>query len=449
MRWKTTTVLLLVTVGLGAFISLYEIKQPGTEERKRKSIRVLDLPQETITALEIDVPNAALSLRNQDGVWRLEPDGARADAAMVRQILSYSSGYTAERALEPEDLGAYGLEPPLGTIVFTAADGLTTTLRIGEPTPVGGNRYAMVEGRPDVYIVTAGLFDLANQDEELYADAFFFRPQRWEVAELRISTPEHEGVLTQEDGRWTLREPVADRADQGALSSLFNALAQTAIQRRVGPKPDEAALAEYGLAPPEAALTARLTDGREVTVSFGRRLQTLPQFRYAMRSDEPLLYAVRPEDVEKLLPDPGALRAKAPVEFFMADVRRVSVTGPEGAWTMSREEGAGWSSESEDLVLDGLKVSKFLGTLADLRAEGFAEDAVDSAVYGLDEPAGRIEIWTFEEVPQQVIVGAPVREGPSRYARLEPRGVTAILPQQLEGLLYTRLSDFTSSQPSE
>ena len=79
--------LLTATIGIGAYLSLYELRQPPTEERERRSKQVVDIPAEAITQIALDLPRAKLTLTRREHGWTLSPTGFRADESLVQRIL--------------------------------------------------------------------------------------------------------------------------------------------------------------------------------------------------------------------------------------------------------------------------------------------------------------------------------------------------------------------------
>ncbi len=61
-RWKTLLLLLVATVGVGAYISLYEIRQPSREALERLSKQILSIPAESVTQLVLDLPQVKATL---------------------------------------------------------------------------------------------------------------------------------------------------------------------------------------------------------------------------------------------------------------------------------------------------------------------------------------------------------------------------------------------------
>ena len=99
MRFNTTAVLVLAMIGLGAYLSLYEIRQPPPEEREQLSKVIVTLAPEQATQLALDLPTAQATLTRHDGLWRLSPQGFRADEGLISKILIRLNPLMAERTL--------------------------------------------------------------------------------------------------------------------------------------------------------------------------------------------------------------------------------------------------------------------------------------------------------------------------------------------------------------
>lgn len=172
MRWKTTVVLLLATVGIGAYIALYEIKQPTPEQRPRVAKRVARIPSDTVIRMTIESPQATLTLTREGTVWHFDPEGFRADPQRISRILAYTESLFANRILsdsaeQPLEPSMFGLDPAVGRLTLLTDEG-ETTLHFGEATAVAGYRYLQRADRPEVFIIATGLFDAINQPLETF-----------------------------------------------------------------------------------------------------------------------------------------------------------------------------------------------------------------------------------------------------------------------------------------
>jgi hypothetical protein len=456
MRWKTTVALLAVTVAVGAYVSLYEIRQPTSQERERRSKRLLSLPAQTVTQLAVELPQAKVTLSRSGSGWRMGPQGFRADESLVDQLLTHVSSLMAERTLsgtpqKPLDLKSFGLDPALGQLTFQAS-GRSTTLRIGETTPVGNNRYASLSGRPDVFIVSSALFDLANQPSEKYRDSLLVRFNTWLADGVTVSMPTGGFSFTRAEDAWrvSLAPGITDQADRAEVNNLLSRLGALAIKRVMDDAPQIEQRFTWGFDTTETELTLAQRDMPTTMVFVGAPLPDDASLRYAKRSDEPSLYAVASADVEALVSDPQRLRKQACVEFFTSEVTKLEVGQGTSPWMIERVD-AQWRVAGSDVVLEMSKVAELLNKLSDVRVSGFIDEpASDLVRYGLSPHSGSIVVWTMgNDQPQRLLIGAAVEGSEERYGRIESRNVVVRLPASITELLATTTGQLRPAAPSQ
>lgn len=465
MRWKTTLLLLVATIGLGAYISLYEIRQPLPEERARLTKRVLSLEPETAGQLALTMPLATVTLAKTETGWvvRLSPGtppdgGVRADPSRIDRLLGQLASLTAERVLSPRpdhplDLHAFGLDPAVGQLTV-AGSGTSHTLLFGEATPVADNRYAKLADRPEVFVLSSALFNDVNQPRERFRDPLLIRVGEWTLNTVSVTSSATTYTLTRANQRWQLGPPINDEADRAALSTMLHQLSEIMIKRFVNDAPQADQLAAWGFDYPSAEVRLEQGDpSAAVTLVFGKPLPDDPSLVYAKRSDETAVYAVALTDLEPLLASPQTLRSMSPFEFFTNTVTRVELKeGDATRWTIERQEGR-WRAEGSASPLDAQPVDVFLDQLADLQVSGFVDaPSTDLARYGLRPSAGVISVWTLNtEQPQSLTIGAAVEGSAERYGQIDGRAVIVKLPGTVADLLATTLDRFRSpaTQPPD
>src|SRR5438552_10766283 len=88
MRTRTTVVLLLLVVAVGAYISFYESKRPNTEEASRRAQNVINFDRDKIEGIAIQNGDERITLKRVDKKWRLEsPVKDLADGSVVESLL--------------------------------------------------------------------------------------------------------------------------------------------------------------------------------------------------------------------------------------------------------------------------------------------------------------------------------------------------------------------------
>jgi hypothetical protein len=454
MKWKSTLVLLSVTVAVGAYVSLYELKQPSPEMREDLAKRVLTLVQDEVQRIAIQGPQGEVTVVRAGTDWQLETPRVRADGGVVESLLNETEWLAAERVLsgtpaQPIDPSTYDLDSPSARLTLTTKDGHETSLLFGEPTAVGPSRYLKLADRPEIFVVASSLYERLDQPTESFRDPLLIRFNSWETTELTVNAADRRFMLTRSGHDWALAQPFADRADRTEVSGLLNRVSGLRIRRFVTDAPGDAPLSTWGLdqPAPEVALVQPEPVGR-ITLLFGSAVADDQTLVYAKRSDEPSVYAVSSEAVAALSPDPHGLRAKVCFEFFASQVTKVEGRRGEALWVAERKDGE-WREPTSGQLLDAQRVEDVLSTLADLRLSGFVEEAPgDLSRFGLDPPAGQLIVWTAEQAePQRLVIGATIPDSTNRYGRIAGRSAVVRLPEIAAQLLDTSLEQF--SPPAE
>ena len=145
MRGRTTLILALLLLGLGAFYYLYEVRGPGAD---RGPAKALTFQPEEVTAIEIERPDGTVRIerRKEPEGWTLTaPLEYPADQTTVDALLRTLRDAVIERTLEAAEgtIGEFGLAKPAATVSLTrTGSGEPLRLAIGDRLPVGHTVYA-------------------------------------------------------------------------------------------------------------------------------------------------------------------------------------------------------------------------------------------------------------------------------------------------------------------
>lgn len=457
MKWKTTLVLLGVTVGVGVYVSRYELKQPSSEEREQRAKHVLDLDPSAVTNIALDFPlTKSLTLTRTDAGWRLGPGKLRADESRILALLHQLSPLMAPRTLtgttdHPLDLKGFGLDPAQGRLTLeTAAGRPATTLLFGELTPVGGHRYLKLADRPEVHLIDPALFDDANQFPDAFRDPRLVRLTAPMIQTLTVRTPMARYTLARRDGTWHLTEPVDDLAEAKAADELATTLAAMRIKRFVDDHPQVELIPTWGLDQASVELAVQTGGGAPaLAVFFGTPIAEDHTLVYAKRRDEAHVYGVAREDVERFAKTPEALRAAACFSLSVGHVVKLSIakTGG-GAWTIVKRDGQ-WTDAQDGTVLETAKVEELARALTAVSVTGFVASPAALSTYGLEPPQGALEVWHADaSAPQRLLIGEVVPGSAERYIKLEPRQVIARAPASVIGWLGYTVAQLKPEPPS-
>lgn len=309
MHWKTTAVLLGLTVAVGAYVSLYELRQPDREARRRQATEVWDVPDDAARLRLAWAGRPEVVLVRDGASWRLTPGGYRADLHYVEGVLG-ALRLHASRTLTPHALAEFGLAPPEASLTIDQR-----TLLIGRLTPVPGSRYVKLADRPEVHVVDAAAIEAADKPAEHFRDRALLRVEPWEMHQVVWVDRDRVVKVSRSGDAWQLGDPPQPADDQAVMRWLaqWSSLPISAFVNDAAQPADRDA-AQLGA--PAQRLELTLDGGRTLTVSLGAAVPEHPELRYAGRDDEPAqLYGVAEADLDVLeQSSEGLEKNEAPAE---------------------------------------------------------------------------------------------------------------------------------------
>jgi len=455
MNPRTTGILFLLAVALGAFVWFYEIegeeaRKAGEEAAKRLFPGTESEDVEWIALTTAD--GHAVRVERRDGAWVFtEPPALRPDAFALDGIASSLVQLASEASYaKPQPPEVYGLGAGANEIAF-GVGGQERRVRIGAKAPMGGNSYVSVVGADEVYAVrTYRVTALAKRLEEL-RDKRILDFDRDAVRGVAIRWPDGGVVLAREGEEWLLREPIEGRADGSSVDTLLSNLS---FLRATGfedtPSPDE----ESGLAQPELEIELTLApeqeggEARSVTLAMGKALPSGDRLVRAGGQTRYRVPAARIDDVPRKV---VAWRFKELARFTADDARRIemSLRGASGSSldvTATRAEDGTWSSLPEAMDPEGIRT--LVDELARLRARDILADemgADELRGLALEPPNARFVVRGAEgDTPLADVRLGVVREGGGIAAQAAGSATVFELDPALAELVPVSLDAFRS-----
>jgi hypothetical protein len=418
---KSTLLLLVVLLGLGAYIYFVDSKKPvGEADAKEKAFA--GIKADDIEEIQIKSAMGETSrLRKSDGNWRIvEPVMADTDQGELSSITSTLPELDIQRTVteEPSDLKRYGLDPVRIEVTFREK-GKTDEhhLFIGDKTPTGTDVYARTQDRKRVILLNASLDSTFNKNTFALRDKSVLKFDRDKVTSLELTNKSGTMQFAKSGTEWKIVKPLAARADFGGVESIVERLHSLQMQGIVTADAGTD-LKKYGLDKPAATIAVGTGSARAVLL-LGSTENAVVNAKDASR---PMVFTLAPTidmDVFKPIAD---LRRK---DLF--DARPFTVTRIElrrGTDTMAFEKSKNkdekeiWKNAAGKEV-DEMKMEDLLNRVTGLRADSF-ETAAPAA---LKTPAltvtarfddGKMETVTFARNGADVVAGRADEPGAAK-----------------------------------
>ncbi len=383
MNPRTTGILFLVAIALGAFIVFYELE--GEEGRKRAEERTQQLFRD-IDADDIEwmalttTDGTKVRARRSDEGWTLtEPLEFPADEFAFDGMASAVANMTSVAVYEdPQDLEVYGLDDEALEVTF-GAGGADYKLRTGDKAPVGGNAYAWIPGEEAVYMVSLVRTNGLRKAFDNLREKRLLRFDPDSVESFSASWPGGRVDLVRSEEGWTMTAPVEGPADQRVLDDVLSALS---FLRAVGFQDKRRGDAAVGLVEPAYAVELKLApaeeggEPRSLSLKIGS--VELDGVLHA-RAASPSLYWIDPVRLESFPTELDAYRYKQLADFELGAAKRVELAfeseeaGQSYLVTASASD-EGWSSSPDLMSPD--TIQRLLEELSDLEARRILAERV-------------------------------------------------------------------------
>ena len=407
---RSTAMLLVVALGLGAYIYFVESERPpggGPEPLEA----VFDFESDAIIRLSVTAAGGDHTVIEKiDERWQLvEPFTGTVDVTEVVAMSSSLAALKLQRVVaEPEeatDLTVYGLGEPRIEVAVTTTAGIDARLLIGEQTPTGGDLYATIAESNRVFLISGYLDSTFNRTTFDLRDKTILDFTRDQVDSLEITGADLAIRLQRVDSRWSLVHPIEAHADLSVTDGLVGRLSTGQMAAIEAESTD--ALASYGLDSP------RLT----VTVGLGSSAATLligdatpAGTVYARDAGRDLVFTVDEALLTELTQGVDEYRRKNLFAFRPFNATGLEIDRDDERWVFEKAEATaedeedGWRRIAPDEGdVEPSAMDDLLAKLSNLRAESFvaSRDAT-----GLDASAWTLLV-TFDEggAQERVVVG--------------------------------------------
>lgn len=411
MNPRTTGLLLLAALLLGAFVYVYEIREDedGGGRAAAGDELFAGIDADDVAWIELSTTDdRAVRAEREGGGWRLTRPGTyEADSVALSGMASQLAGLDIEGRVEGDaPLEDFGLGDAAEVVRFEAA-GSVYTLSMGKRTPVGSNTY--VRGDPGsgiAYVSTWRTNALRKRLADL-RDRRVIDFDHASVDRVEVAWPDGGVTLARSDGTWRLVRPVSEPADRATVETLLSDLAFLRADDFVEqPLSDE----EAGLDAPVGRVRIAGADDEGEPFALDLAFGDVRDAHRIVRGPTGTLYLVEVERLDDIPREVLAYRDKALGDFDVADARGLALTFSTDARTRvfeARLASGRWRSVPEAVPEE--RVRAMVTALSRLEATAIVADAMgeaERAALGLEPPRVRVRVTGAQgEVLADVVFG--------------------------------------------
>jgi len=394
---RSTIALVVVLVGLGAYIYFVTWKKTDTDSTASKQEKVFaGLQADKIDELRITSEKGDVTtLKKENGAWQLtSPIATKADETEVSGITTNLGTVDITRVIDenPASLKEFGLDKPHVEVDFKrAGDKDFQKLFIGEKSPTGASLYARRNDDKKVFLIPAFQENTFNRSTFDLREKTLVKFDRDKVDGVEITADGKTVAIAKEGSDWKLTKPLQTKADFGAVEGLVGRLGTAQMKSIVTMDASAADLKKYGLDKPQETVTLDVGSAR-ATLQLGSKAED--NTVYARDTSRPMVMTVESALADDLKKGADEYRRKDIFEFRPFNATHIEFTrnGQTVAFDKVKNTGKDaqtnpdmWkrvSPSAKDVSKDTM--DSMLSRLSNMRASSFVDSTANT---GLDKPA--------------------------------------------------------------
>jgi hypothetical protein len=423
-RFGSTVILLVVAVGLGAYLYFVDAKKPVGDQNAKQKIFSYDaskINQVQIKSASGDVT----SLKRGSGGWTIvKPLDAPADQSSASDVAASLANLDEDRVVDENatDLKSYGLAEPRIEVSFNVeGDKDTHRIQIGDKSPTNVGLYAKLPNSNKVFLVASSLDTSLNRSTFDLRDKTALKFDQDKVDSVELTSKNQTIRLAKAGNEWKLVKPIEAPADLTGVEGLIGQIHSAQMTALKDSPNDLKDMKKFGLDKPEVSATLGSGNSR-VTLQLGSKADTATL--WARDPARPMVFSIGSGIADELRKTPFDFRKKELFEFRSFNATRFDITRGKDTRAFERVKSSGGSgpnaADTWKQVLPAAKTvdsSNFEGALlefSNLRAAAAVDKAGPDT--GLNNPAAIITVkFDDGKKEERVTFGRP-SPGPDVFA---------------------------------
>lgn len=350
MKGRSSLVLLISILVLGAFIWAQEVWRGKVPSRESRRVKLFDLNLETLVSLEFQYTNLVVECVKENGVWMTggsELGLGRADIALVHRVvgglnlLGKGTTITAEQLKRRGfDDAAYGFAQP--SLRITAVDNRGQHVwLVGRDGSLGDMLYIKEGDGEDIFTIFNTLRDMVPTKVDELRDRVAFSVDLASSRRLEVRGP---GGFLQlmkgAKGEWQVQQPIIAVADENEVEAFLEKLQAIRIDHFVADNVSDFSV--YGLQGEAQQISLGGIDDTSRMLLFGDEIPDRPDFVYARRADDTSVFALTKDVLDLLTFELDHFRNRRVLPLPLKEIDSISISRGTEQLDLSVTEEGGW-----------------------------------------------------------------------------------------------------------
>lgn len=434
MRLRSTLILLLVLIGLIAYVRLVEV--PKAEHQDQKETLV-DAKAADVTDVVLEFADRKIHAAKTGIDWRLvEPIEADGDDEAVNSLVSAVTTAEIKKTLEGDagDLARYGLDKPVVTVTMKAGDKELPVFSVGKDTPIGGSVYLKRKDSPKVMLSASSIrFSVDKQPKDL-RDKKLVTVSDDELNWIEIQGHNDIRLVRDGEGTWQMERPGPYKSDPSAVQTYLSSLRALRAVDFIEETPTD--LKQYALDTPRLKVRLGGKDDSVKEILFGSTKGADVYAQVAGRSTVVTVSDPSYRNVDKFARD---LRDKTILKFDKTQATALRVERKDSpAYELKKGDDGRWTMVGSDKPLKLAAVDQLVADLSELKGyEIEIDNPRDLAPLALNAPRLKVTISGQDGTIGTVLVGeTDGADNTKHYNTMTEGGPTVFL---LRSYVFTRI----------
>ena len=396
-------VLAAIVLAVFAYVRLFELKQPGTEEAKRQAQNVVNFERAKIDGVVIQNGDDKIEMRRRDSKWRLEaPIKDQADGSLIENLLSDLENWQKDATISAKEIEAdksklseYGLNKPKLRLKLLGRD-RPPEIFFGKDAALEGKMYVRLDDSKETFLAAQTVKKDIEKKAEEFRDRKLTDLSTAQVSRVVLKSPVGEMELEKRNDHWEILKPLRARGDDQKIADLIAQVTTAQIQQFVAD--DHGDLHPFGLAEPRGAITLFTKDDKQgQLLQIGGIAQKEKNQVYVRSASRGFVYTL-PKKIEEVLNTrPDDLRDRHLVRIDTNILDRITIDAPGKGKIVLARKNENWTIASHNNVPANLgEIRRLIDTLQNEQVMKFVEDVASNLPkYGLDKPQLRLILSSF------------------------------------------------------
>jgi hypothetical protein len=412
-RTGSTLILLLVALGLGGYLYVFESNRPIEDENAKTKVFAHDAAKINQVQVKSSAGEVTALRKGANDTWTIvQPSEAPADRNNIGDVVTNLANLEEQRVVDENaaDLKAYGLAEPRIDVTFNV-EGEKEPKRIllGEKTPASSGVYAKLPSNNRVFLVASTVETAFDKSPFDFRDKAALAFDQTKVTSLELASPAQTVRLEKTGEEWKLVKPVQAPADFVSVNGLIGQL-QSAQMTSLKNRPEDLKdLKQYGLDRPAVVATLG-TGASSVKLELGKEAD--PGSVWARDPSKAAVFSINNGVAMELQKKVDDFRRKDVFDFRPYNTTRFEITRGKETRAFERVKGTGENAVDTwkqvvpaEKTVDSSNLEGVLLDFSNLRAESFTATAGPGT--GHNNPSAVIVVkFDDGKKEERVVLGA-------------------------------------------